>query len=79
VTGSGEVLQARAIVERAVAKGGSELKKLCETVAGRVARVPRFSDVVRIRVMSGTHESIDYLVDGKLGPEFERTRCEVKR
>jgi hypothetical protein len=77
--GSGEVLQARAIVERAVAKGGRELDKLCETVAGRVARASRFADVVRIRVMSGTHESIDYLVDGKLGVEIERKRCEVKR
>jgi hypothetical protein len=77
--GSGEVLQARAIVERAVAKGGRELDKLCEAVAGRVARASRFADVVRIRVMSGTHESIDYLVDGKLGVEIERKRCEVKR
>lgn len=79
VIGSGEVLQARAIVERAVAKGGAELKKFCDTVAGRVARAPRFADVVRIRVMTGTHESIDYLVAQKLGPEFERARCEVKR
>jgi hypothetical protein len=79
VIGSGEVLQARAIVERAVTKGGGELKKFCETVAGRIARAPRFADVMRIRVLSGTHESIDFLVDGKLGSEIERTRCEVKR
>ena len=79
IIGSGEVLQARAIVERAVAKGGTELAQLCQRIAATVARAPRFADVVRIRVMSGTHESIDYLVEGKLGVEVERTRCEVKR
>ena len=77
--GSGEVLQARAIVERAVAKGGPELAQLCQKIAANVSRAPRFADVVRIRMMSGTHESIDYLVEGKLGVEIERTRCEVRR
>lgn len=79
IVGSGEVLQARAIVERAAAKGGRDLKQLCERIAANVARAPRFADVVRIRVLSGTHESIEFLVDGKLGIEHERTRCEVKR
>ena len=79
IVGSGEVLQARAIVERAVGKGGTELKKLCERVAANIANVPRFSDVTRIRVMSGTHESLDFLIRNKLGPEFERMRCEVRR
>lgn len=79
VVGSGEVLQARAIVERAATKGGKELAAFCQKIAGNVARLDRFRDVVRIRVMSGTHESIEFLVDGKLGVEYERTRCEVRR
>jgi hypothetical protein len=79
IVGTGEVLQARAIVERAVAKGGTELKDFCARVAARVAAAPDFRDVVRIRVMSGTHESIDFLVRHKLGVEYERTRCEVRR
>jgi hypothetical protein len=79
VVGSGEVLQARAIVERAVKKGGKELAALCEKVAANVAQLDRFGDVARIRVMSGTHDSIDFLIEHELGPEFERAKCEVKR
>lgn len=79
IVGSGEVLQARAIVERAVAKGGKELAALCAKVAANVTKVPRFDDVVRVRILSGTHDSIAFLVDGKLGPEYERTRCECSR
>jgi hypothetical protein len=79
LVGSGEVLQARAIVERAVAKGGTALQQLCGKIAANVRATPRFADVVRVRIVSGTHESIAYLVDGKLGVEVERTRCEVRR
>lgn len=79
VVGSGEVLQARAIVERAVSKGGRELTAFCAKVAGRVAELPQFADVTRIRVLSGTHEAIEFLIDRKLGVEYERTKCEVKR
>lgn len=79
IIGTGEVLQARAIVERAVNKGGAELGALCARVAERLAREPRFADVVRVRIVSGTHESIDFLVHHKLGVEYERGRCEVPR
>jgi hypothetical protein len=79
IIGSGEVLQARAIVERAVGKGGAELAALCTKVAKNVALVDAFDDVVRVRFLSGTHDSIEFLVQGKLGPERERARCEVKR
>jgi hypothetical protein len=77
--GSGEVLQARAIVERAVGKGGAELKDFCARLAQRVGRDAYYADVVRIRVMSGTHESIEFRVKHKLGVEYERTRCEVPK
>jgi len=79
VVGSGEVLQARAIVERAVNKGGSELGAFCRKVASNVARLERFADVARIRVMSGTHDAIEFLVRDQRGVESERAKCEVKR
>jgi hypothetical protein len=79
ILGSGEVLQARAIVERAVRSGGAELAKFCEKVAKNVAELDRFDDVTRIRILSGTHDSIDFLVRGQLAPETERGKCEVKR
>src|SRR5215204_4656942 len=37
ILGSGEVLQARAIVERMVRNGGTELTKFCERIARTVA------------------------------------------
>jgi len=79
ILGSGEVLQARAIVERAVRSGNVELAKFCEKVAKTVAELDDFDDVARIRVLSGTHDAIDFLVRHQLGPETERTKCEVKR
>ena len=79
VVGSGEVLQARAIVERAVSKGGKELTTFCAKVAANVAQAPQFADVTRIRVLSGTHDSLEFLMHDKLGVESERTKCEVKR
>ena len=79
IIGSAEVLQARAIVERAVRIGGKDLTALCERIAKNVARVPEYRDVTRIRILTGTHESIAFLVDKKLGPEHQRTQCEVKR
>ena len=79
VVGSGEVLQARAIVERAVNQGGSELRAFCTKVAANVARLERFADVARIRVMSGTHDAIEFLVRDQRGVESERAKCEVKR
>ena len=41
--------------------------------------VPDFADVTRIRIVTGTHDSIDFLVRHRPGPERERCRCAVKR
>ncbi len=79
IVGSFEVLQARAIVERAVAKGGKELAMLCERIATRVATTPRFADVTAIRIVTGNHEAVEFLVRDAAGIEYERARCEVKR
>lgn len=75
--GSGEILQALTIISSAVGRG--ETKQLCETIAARVATTDEFSDVVAIRIVTGTHDAVDYLARGVIGRESERVRCEVKR
>jgi hypothetical protein len=75
--GSGEILQALRIIEHAVSRG--EVKPLCEAVAARVAADEDFQDVVAIRIVTGTHDAVEYLANHKVGRESERVRCEVKR
>ncbi|MGN6110368.1 MAG: hypothetical protein ACTHU0_35015 [Kofleriaceae bacterium] len=76
--GSGEVLQARAIIERAIGRR-SELQALCAQVAARVAAHPRYADVVTIRFVTGTHDAVELLVRGQLGKETRRGECPVPR
>jgi hypothetical protein len=76
--GSVEVLQARAIVERAVGRR-EELAALCAQIAKRVAAHPGYRDVTAIRFVTGTHDAVDFLVRDRLGPERDRGRCEVPR
>jgi len=77
--GSPEVLQARAIVERAVAQGARATAALCRYIADRVARDEDFHDVTGIRIVTGTHDAIEYLTRGARGPERLIARCEVAR
>ena len=75
--GSGEILQALSIIGNAVGRG--ESKQLCEAIAARVAGEDEFADVVTIRIVTGTHDAVEYLSRGVVGREMERYRCEVKR
>jgi len=77
--GSPEVLQARAIVERAVAGGRNGMAQLCGRIAERVALEEQFRDVTGIRIVSGTHDAIEFLVRDQRGPERLLARCEVRR
>jgi hypothetical protein len=77
--GSPEVLQARAIVERAVAKGRTALAALCARIAERVATDDGFRGVTAIRIVSGTHDAIEFLTRDQRGPERLLVRCEVRR
>jgi hypothetical protein len=79
LVGTGEVLQAMRVVDRAVSAGRLEMTKLCDAVARRVAAEPDFSHVAYVRVITGTHESLSYLGEGKVGRELERLRCVVVR
>jgi hypothetical protein len=77
IVGSGEVLQALTVIQRARAK--NELPELCTTIAGRVADLDRYSEVIEIRIVSGTHDAVDYLVRDIQGTEILRTTCKVTR
>lgn len=77
IVGSGEVLQALTVIQRARAK--NELPELCTKIAGRVADLDRYSDVIEIRIVTGTHDAVDYLVRHIEGTEIVRTTCKVTR
>jgi hypothetical protein len=75
--GSGEILQALRVISNAVERG--KTKPLCEAIAARVASEDDFANVVAIRIVTGTHDAVDYLSRNVIGREYERDRCEVKR
>jgi hypothetical protein len=79
LAGTGEVLQAYALFERAVHGPREGLQKLCTQIAARVAEDPDYRDVVTIRIVTGQHDAVDYLVRGKIGVEVDRIRCLVLR
>ena len=73
--GTKEVLQAAAIFERAVHDGPKALVPLCAQIAAHVAD----PDVVSVRIVTGTHDAVDYLVRGVIGVEHDRWGCRVPR
>lgn len=78
--GTGEVMQAFAMLQRGVLGGKPDDRKaLCEAIAQRVARDGRYRDVVAVRLVSATHDAVAYLGEGKIGAERERARCAVPR
>lgn len=78
LVGTGEPLQAMAIFETA-AKLPEATQALCERIAGRVARDGALTDATSVRIVTGTHDAIEYLVRGVVGPELERASCTVYR
>ncbi len=78
LVGSGEPLQAMAILETAM-RSEPAARALCEQIAGRVARDHDFDDATQVRIIWGTHEAVAYLVRHEPGIERERVRCEVPR
>ena len=79
VVGTSEVLQAAALIERAVRGPRDELRASCERIAARVATRPAFADVVAVRIVTGTHDAIGYLAHDVIGREREHLRCPVVR
>ena len=79
LVGTGEVLQAGALVQRAVHGVRDERVALCRQIAARVAADDASADVVAIRIVTGTHDAVEYLAHGVIGRERERARCPVER
>ncbi|HEY4241250.1 MAG TPA: hypothetical protein VGM88_15615 [Kofleriaceae bacterium] len=79
MVGSGEILQAVSIVEDAVGHGKPAMDDVCKAIAGRVAKSPRFANVTEIRIVTATHDIVDYLVSGARGREIVRDKCAVIR
>ena len=77
--GTREVLQAAAILDRAVDGGPKALVPLCEAIAMRVAAAPQFADIATIRIVEGTYDAVEYLVRAAPGIEHDRWRCRVVR
>lgn len=75
--GSGEVLQAQSVINRA--RSTNKLRELCASIAARVASDDRYAEVVRILLVTGTHDAVEFLVRHTRGREIERARCEVTR
>jgi hypothetical protein len=75
--GTHEVLQAVMVVDGAVAS--HEADALCRRIAIAVAAEPAHADVDVVRIVHGTHDTVDLVVDGALGPELDYTRCVVPR
>jgi hypothetical protein len=79
LAGTGEVLQAYVLFDRVVHGPREGLQQLCTQIAARVAADPDYHDVVAIRIVTGRHDAVDYLVRGKRGVEHDRIRCRVLR
>ncbi len=77
IVGSAEVLQALHIISRAQAQ--RTLPALCTAIASRLAALDDYRDVVSVRIVTGTHEAVDFLVREVRGPEQEQARCMVPR
>jgi hypothetical protein len=81
LVGSREVLQARAVYERAARGGKRGLPGLCRSIAGRIAaiRTGELAAAVEVRILHGRHDSIAYFESGTLGEERALISCRVPR
>ena len=78
LVGSAEPLQAMAILDAATADPAST-RALCEVIAGRVGRAADLAGATEVRIVTGTHDAVAYLVAHQRGTEDERVRCAVPR
>jgi len=68
--GSRQVLQAQAVIERAVLGGRPALIALCRAV---IQRAP--AEIALVRIVHGTHDAVAFLLDHHVGRELEYVRC----
>ena len=74
-----EVLQARAVLARAVRSGRAAADELCRRIAGRVAGEGGDLDAVsEVRIVTGSHDSVAYLTGrDRIGTERVHATCPV--
>jgi hypothetical protein len=77
---NGEVLQARAILDRTVgSKDRRRLRQLCEDIAERVARWDHPAKAT-VRIVRGTHDAVEYLTGRDTrGRERIHIECPVRK
>jgi hypothetical protein len=68
-----EVLQARAVLDRAARGGKKAAVALCREIAGRVDP----SGAAQVTILRGKHDAIRYFESGELGTEQVLARCPV--
>lgn len=79
LVGTGEVLQAMRVIDRAVSGGKPAMDMLCVRIAARVATDRDYAAVTSVRIVTGTHDAVEYLRRDRVGRELERLRCKVVR
>ena len=80
--GTREVMQAFAMLQRAVDAGPAARQALCQAIAARVAAAGGYRDVVAVVLLAGWHDAVDYVVGGMRGAatgEVTHARCDVMR
>jgi hypothetical protein len=77
--GTGEVMQAYAMLQIAASRGTRARAALCEAIAARVARDDAYRDVVAIRLVWASHDAVAYLADGTTSEPRPRASCPVAR
>ncbi len=77
-----EVLQARAVLDRAARGGKKGVAALCREVAERIAAGEggaTLSGAVEVQILRGRHDAGAYFDSGQLGEEHVLGRCRVER
>lgn len=76
-----EVLQARAVLDRAARGGKKGVAVLCHEVAARITAGQggaRFAGAVEVQILRGRHDAGRYFDTGELGEEHVLGRCPVE-
>jgi hypothetical protein len=75
-----EVMQAAATVRRAAQSGEPAMRRLCERVAGRVAKSAAHGKVAVVRLVAARFDPLAYFsVTSEPESRVERYRCNVPR
>jgi hypothetical protein len=80
--GTGEVMQAFAMLQRAVDAGPAARQALCQAIAARVATEAGYRDVTAVVILGGWHDAVAYVAAGMRGAatgEVTHARCDVVR